>query len=50
MKKIKRIVIFTLFMDILGLTIMIPAYPNLVEYYHTNYFMISLGTTLFSLL
>ena len=50
MKKIKRIVIFTLFMDILWLTIMIPAYPNLVEYYHTNYFMISLGTTLFSLL
>lgn len=42
--------IFTLFMDILWLTIMIPAYPNLVEYYHTNYFMISLGTTLFSLL
>jgi DHA1 family tetracycline resistance protein-like MFS transporter len=29
---------------------MIPAYPNLVEYYHTSYFMISLGTTLFSLL
>lgn len=37
-------------MDILWLTIMIPAYPDLVEYYHTNYFMISLGTTLFSLL
>lgn len=50
MKKIKRIVIFTLFMDILWLTIMIPAYPNLVAYYHTSYFMISLGTTLFSLL
>ncbi len=50
MKKIKRIVIFTLFMDILWLTIMIPAYPNLVEYYHTSYFMISLWTTLFSLL
>lgn len=50
MKKIKRIVIFTLFMDMLWLTIMIPAYPNLVEYYHTSYFMISLGTTLFSLL
>jgi DHA1 family tetracycline resistance protein-like MFS transporter len=48
-KKIKRIVIFTLFLDMLGMTIMIPAYPNLVEYYHTTYFMISLGTTLFAL-
>lgn len=49
MKKIKRIVIFTLFLDMLGMTIMIPAYPNLVAYYHTDYFMISLGVTLFSL-
>lgn len=49
MKKIKRIVIFTLFLDMLGMTIMIPAFPNLVEYYHTSYFMISLGVTLFSL-
>lgn len=49
MKRIKRIVIFTLFLDMLGMTIMIPAYPNLVEYYHTSYFMISLGVTLFAL-
>lgn len=49
MKRIKRIVIFTLFLDMLGMTIMIPAYPNLVAYYHTDYFMISLGVTLFSL-
>lgn len=49
MKRIKRIVIFTLFLDMLGMTIMIPAFPNLVEYYHTSYFMISLGVTLFSL-
>jgi len=49
MKRIKRIVIFTLFMDILWLTIVIPAYPNLVEYFHTDYFMISLGVTLFAL-
>lgn len=49
MKRIKRIVIFTLFLDMLGMTIMIPAFPNLVEYYHTSYFMISLGTTVFSL-
>ena len=48
-KKIKRIVIFTLFLDMLGMTIMIPAYPNLVAYYHTSYFMISFGTTLFAL-
>lgn len=48
-KRIKRIVIFTLFLDMLGMTIMIPAYPNLVEYYHTSYFMISFGTTLFAL-
>jgi len=49
MKKIKWIVIFTLFLDMLGMTIMIPAFPNLVTYYHTSYFMISLGVTLFSL-
>ncbi|MFA7298228.1 MAG: MFS transporter [Candidatus Absconditabacterales bacterium] len=49
MKKIKRIVIFTLFLDMLGMTIMMPAYPNLVEYYHTSYLMISLGATLFAL-
>lgn len=49
MKRIKRIVIFTLFLDMLGMTIMIPAFPNLVEYYHASYFMISFGTTLFSL-
>lgn len=49
MKRIKRIVIFTLFLDMLGMTIMIPAFPNLVAYYHTSYFMISLGVTLFSL-
>lgn len=36
-------------MDILGLTIVIPAYPNLVEFFHTDYFMISLGVTLFAL-
>lgn len=48
MKRIKRIVIFTLFLDMLGMTIMIPAFPNLVNYYHTDYFMISLGVTLFS--
>lgn len=49
MKRIKRIVIFTLFLDMMGMTIMIPAFPNLVNYYHTSYFMISLGTTVFSL-
>ena len=49
MKRIKRIVIFTLFMNILWLTIVIPAYPNLVEFFHTDYFMISLGVTLFAL-
>lgn len=49
MKRIKRIVIFTLFMDILWLTIVIPAYPNLVNFFQTDYFMISLGVTLFAL-
>lgn len=49
MKKIKRIVIFTLFIDILWLTVVIPAYPNLVDFFHTDYFMISLGVTLFAL-
>lgn len=49
MKNIKRIVIFTLFMDILWLTVVIPAYPNLVDFFHTDYFMISLGVTLFAL-
>lgn len=41
--------IFTLFLDMLGMTIMMPAYPNLVEYYHTSYLMISLWATLFAL-
>ncbi len=49
MNKIKRIVIFTLFMDILWLTIIIPAFPNLVDFYQTDYFMISLWITLYSL-
>ncbi len=49
MNNIKRIVIFTLFMDILWLTVVIPAYPNLVDFFHTDYFMISLGVTLFAL-
>ncbi len=49
MNKIKRIVIFTLFMDILWLTVVIPAYPDLVTYFQTDYFMISLGVTLFAL-
>ncbi|MEI8008284.1 MAG: hypothetical protein WCI00_02315 [bacterium] len=42
MKKIKRIALFTLFLDTLGLTIIIPVLPDLVGYYHTSYFMISL--------
>ena len=49
MKKIKRIALFTLFLDTLGLTIIIPVLPNLVWYYHTSYFMISLWLTLYSL-
>jgi MFS family permease len=49
MKKIKLIVIFTVFLEVLGLTIMIPAMPDLVGYYHTNYFMISFGMTIYSL-
>jgi len=48
MKRIKRIALFTLFLDTLGLTVIIPALPNLVNYYHTSYFMISLGLTLYS--
>jgi len=49
MKRIKRIALFTLFLDTLGLTVIIPALPNLVGYYHTSYFMISLGLTLYSI-
>jgi len=49
MKKIKWIALFTLFLDTLGLTIIIPVLPNLVTYYHTSYFMISLWLTLYSL-
>ena len=49
MKKIKRIALFTLFLDTLGLTIIIPVLPDLVGYYHTSYFMISLWLTLYSL-
>ncbi len=49
MSKIKLTVILSLFIDILGLTIIIPALPNLVTYYNTTYFVISLWITLFSL-
>lgn len=37
-------------MDILGFSVIIPAFPNLVEYYQTTYLMITLGSTLFALL
>ncbi len=48
MSKIKLTVILSLFIDILGFTIIIPALPNLVTYYDTTYFIISLWITLFS--
>lgn len=48
--KTKIIAILTIFLDVLGLTIIIPAMPQLVEYYHTNNTMISLGFTIYSLL
>ncbi len=48
--KTKIIAILTIFLDVLGLTIIIPAMPQLVQYYHTNNTMISLGFTIYSLL
>ena len=39
----------SLFIDTLWLTIIIPALPNLVGFYHTSYFMMSLGLTLYAL-
>jgi MFS family permease len=48
--KTKIIAILTIFLDVIGLTIIIPAMPQLVEYYHTSNTMISLGFTIYSLL
>lgn len=48
--KTKIIAILTIFLDVLGLTIIIPAMPQLVQYYHTSNTMISFGFTIYSLL
>ncbi|MFZ2718540.1 MAG: MFS transporter, partial [Candidatus Absconditicoccaceae bacterium] len=48
MSKIKLTVILSLFIDILGFTIVIPALPDMVKYYNTSYFMISIGVTVFA--
>jgi DHA1 family tetracycline resistance protein-like MFS transporter len=49
MSKIKIIALLTIFLDILGLTIMIPAIPGLATEYQVSYTMITLGSTLFAL-
>gem|GEM_PF-2575796 len=42
MSKIKIIALLTIFLDILGFTIMIPAMPGLANDYHVAYTMITL--------
>jgi len=49
MSKTKMIALLTIFFDILGLTIMIPAIPGLATEYQVSYTMITLGSTLFAL-
>jgi len=49
MSKIKLTVILSLFIDILWFTIIIPALPDMVKYYNTSYFMISIWVTVFAL-
>jgi len=42
MSKTKIIALLTIFLDILGFTIMIPAMPGLASDYHVPYIMITL--------
>ncbi|MEI6426591.1 MAG: MFS transporter [Candidatus Absconditabacteria bacterium] len=49
MSKIKIIALLTIFLDILGFTIMIPAMPGLANDYHVAYTMITLGSALYAL-
>lgn len=44
----KSIVLATVFLDILWIGIMIPIFPNLVDYYHVSALWISLGITAYS--
>jgi DHA1 family tetracycline resistance protein-like MFS transporter len=49
MSKTKIIALLTIFLDILGFTIMIPAMPGLAGDYHVAYTMITLGSALYAL-
>ena len=49
MSKIKIIALLTIFLDILGFTIMIPAMPGLASEYHVAYIMITLWSALYAL-
>ncbi len=49
MSKIKLTVILSLFIDILWFTIVIPVLPDMVQYYDTSYFMISIWVTVYAL-
>jgi len=42
MNKQKWIALMSLFIDSLGFIIIIPVLPNLLDFYQTNYFMMSL--------
>lgn len=46
--KSKRIALMSLFIDTLGFIIIIPVLPNLLTFYHTDYFMMALGMVLYS--
>ena len=47
--KIKLTVIFTILIDILWFWVIIPALPNLVDYYHTNNFMLAIWVAIFAI-
>ena len=49
MSKTKIIALLTIFLDILGFTIMIPAMPGLASDYHVPYIMITLWSALYAL-
>ena len=49
MRRQKRIALMSLFIDTVWFIIIIPVLPNLLNFYHTTYFMMALGLTLYSI-
>lgn len=49
MKRQKIVVYASLFLDVLGIGILIPAFPELIHYYGIADYQVSLGITVYSL-